>query len=348
MAGMESTPHRGGVPDPNDVNLLSRSFSMDFASMLESTDGVLHQQIDEYLQGPADHHQFNHDDGTGFSIPYSEPLSFAAASPPFQSIMSVETLQGSNVMKQSLGRNSHHCGPEIQSKIQYVQMLPISIGAANLCAPHQQIHDMGFLEPSSFERELQAPAQPDMFYHCSSEPGAVIPGEVSGYEQSCSPDNFRGTTCESIGPQSELGAGNLFQKDQVVKGKRPTDAVGHIIRERQRRDDMTNKFLLLESILPPAPKRDRATVIKDSIQYVKNLRHRVKNLHQKRSQMRSKLTNVSFLSPTAIMQKKNEKKLLTPTNSQALLQTSVASDDIVSCPIHSDEMGKTTDRKSVV
>ena len=36
--------------------------------------------------------------------------------------------------------------------------------------------------------------------------------------------------------------------------KRPTDQADHIMRERQRRDDMTSKFLVLESLLPGGAK----------------------------------------------------------------------------------------------
>lgn len=35
-----------------------------------------------------------------------------------------------------------------------------------------------------------------------------------------------------------------------VKQKRPPEQSDHILRERQRRDDMTSKFAILESLLP--------------------------------------------------------------------------------------------------
>lgn len=38
------------------------------------------------------------------------------------------------------------------------------------------------------------------------------------------------------------------------KCKRPSDQADHILRERQRRDDMTSKFAVLESLLPTGPK----------------------------------------------------------------------------------------------
>lgn len=41
--------------------------------------------------------------------------------------------------------------------------------------------------------------------------------------------------------------------------KRPSDQADHILRERQRRDDMTSKFAVLESLLPTAPKVNHRT-----------------------------------------------------------------------------------------
>lgn len=66
------------------------------------------------------------------------------------------------------------------------------------------------------------------------------------------------------------------------KCKRPSDQADHILRERQRRDDMTSKFAVLESLLPTGPKRDRSTIVDDSIEYVKNLHHRIKSLQKRK------------------------------------------------------------------
>lgn len=72
-----------------------------------------------------------------------------------------------------------------------------------------------------------------------------------------------------------------------IKSKRPgTELAGdHIIRERQRRDDMTTKFAVLESLLPIGVKRDRATIVDDSIEFVKNLHHRIKSLQARKAEL---------------------------------------------------------------
>lgn len=70
-----------------------------------------------------------------------------------------------------------------------------------------------------------------------------------------------------------------------AKSNRPTEQADHILRERQRRDDMTSKFAVLESLLPTGVKRDRSTIVDDSIEYVKNLHHRIKSLQERKVEL---------------------------------------------------------------
>jgi len=71
-----------------------------------------------------------------------------------------------------------------------------------------------------------------------------------------------------------------------ARWKRPIDQADHIARERQRRDNMTSRFSTLETLLPPGPKRDRSTIVDESIQYVKNLHHEISVLRQRRSDLK--------------------------------------------------------------
>jgi hypothetical protein len=71
-----------------------------------------------------------------------------------------------------------------------------------------------------------------------------------------------------------------------ARWKRPIDQAEHIARERQRRDNMTSRFSTLETLLPPGPKRDRSTIVDESIQYVKNLHHQISVLRQRRSDLK--------------------------------------------------------------
>eukprot|EP01018_Ginkgo_biloba_P005035 Gb_13123 [translate_table: standard] len=55
----------------------------------------------------------------------------------------------------------------------------------------------------------------------------------------------------------------------------------HILRERQRRDDMSYKFSMLEALLPRRPKRDRTAIVDDAINFVTEMQKTLKRLEKK-------------------------------------------------------------------
>ncbi|KAG0622947.1 hypothetical protein M758_3G135800 [Ceratodon purpureus] len=65
----------------------------------------------------------------------------------------------------------------------------------------------------------------------------------------------------------------------------------HILRERKRRDEMAEKFKLLEQILPPQARRQKATIVEDTIKLVKSLQLRKDELLKRRAQMKLRLLN---------------------------------------------------------
>ncbi|XP_024393784.1 uncharacterized protein [Physcomitrium patens] len=91
---------------------------------------------------------------------------------------------------------------------------------------------------------------------------------------------------------STQGRKRLAKSDRTVasKCKRPNEQSEHILRERQRRDDMTSKFAVLESLLPTGTKRDRSAIVDDSIQYVNNLHHRIKELQNRKVELNQSAT----------------------------------------------------------
>ncbi|KAG0553324.1 hypothetical protein M758_12G003000 [Ceratodon purpureus] len=65
----------------------------------------------------------------------------------------------------------------------------------------------------------------------------------------------------------------------------------HIMRERQRRDDMAAKYTILESLLPAAPKRERAVVVETAISFVKDLQ-------QKRIELLKRRAHLKLMAPS--------------------------------------------------
>lgn len=92
----------------------------------------------------------------------------------------------------------------------------------------------------------------------------------------------------------------VAEQAKEKENRLPTQAE-HIIRERQRRDDMASKYLILESLLPPAPKRERAVVVESAMLFVKDLQQKRNDLLKRRAQLK---LMVSSQSPAQQVQSK--------------------------------------------
>ncbi|KAL2629318.1 hypothetical protein R1flu_014004 [Riccia fluitans] len=171
--------------------------------------------------------------------------------------------------------------------------VPAVITGPSLCSP--------FDPPSKRELQLQLPPSPSSVH--SSPPSLALPKFTS--TDSCrinslitgeqlSPPALRSPAkTESSSPTPEplkTRASKRFQRHKsarkVAKWTQKVnlvnvDQVEHVIRERQRRDDMSYKIATLESLLPQGPKRDRASIVHESVQYVKSLQQRVEELTKK-------------------------------------------------------------------
>lgn len=108
----------------------------------------------------------------------------------------------------------------------------------------------------------------------------------------------------------------------------PTQAE-HIIRERQRRDDMAAKYSILESLLPPAAKRERAVVVEDAMSFVKNLQHKKSELLKRRAKLKlaAQHQSVNGLSP----RHDKGKWLKTAHDSSGVITTSCVNQSTENC-----------------
>ncbi|KAK4267616.1 hypothetical protein QN277_024370 [Acacia crassicarpa] len=64
------------------------------------------------------------------------------------------------------------------------------------------------------------------------------------------------------------------------KTRRGADATDHIMAERRRRQELTERFIALSATIPGLKKIDKATILSEAISYVKQLQERVKELEQ--------------------------------------------------------------------
>ncbi|KAF0933179.1 hypothetical protein E2562_016128 [Oryza meyeriana var. granulata] len=81
---------------------------------------------------------------------------------------------------------------------------------------------------------------------------------------------------EAETPESRGGKGaNGSRKVCAVQGD---FSANHVLKERRRREKLNEKFIILRSLVPFMTKMDKASILGDTIEYVKQLRKRIQDL----------------------------------------------------------------------
>ncbi|KAL5064144.1 hypothetical protein RYX36_025881 [Vicia faba] len=66
----------------------------------------------------------------------------------------------------------------------------------------------------------------------------------------------------------------------TITNRNPIQARDHVIAERKRRQKLNQKLITLSSILPGLKKMDKATIVEDATNHLKQLKERVKSLEE--------------------------------------------------------------------
>ncbi|CAN1340284.1 Putative transcription factor bHLH041 [Linum perenne] len=90
------------------------------------------------------------------------------------------------------------------------------------------------------------------------------------------------------------------QMNNLAAASRPTSTqLHHMISERRRREKINDSFQSLRALLPPDVKKDKATVLSRTKEYLKSLITQVAQLSQRTQQLESKLLLLSPPPPPA-------------------------------------------------
>lgn len=254
------------------------SVSLDFEGALEAAEESLHHQICEFFQrsdgeqaGVHENLQHTVHDGC-FSIPAPyQSFDFLPGETTLQPDTNTSSVE---LEPRRFPENSFHhirnSGSHIRNPVQTKQFtvgersLPASTGAAT--PPPRQLWGVDQLQTdrygrASFQLQHDVKASQRRFVY-GGAPGsqAFIPSTIlrefpTCASSSCSPTNIPASNMSSQ-PRLPQKAEDVLSRQErsLGKSKRVPDQAGHIVRERLRRDDMTSKFLMLESLLPPGPK----------------------------------------------------------------------------------------------
>ncbi|PWA57731.1 basic helix-loop-helix (bHLH) DNA-binding family protein [Artemisia annua] len=72
------------------------------------------------------------------------------------------------------------------------------------------------------------------------------------------------------------------QRDQMVQTTRPTsNQLHHMIAERKRREKLNESFQTLRSLFPPGSKKDKASVLSNTMEYISSLKSQVEELNKR-------------------------------------------------------------------
>ncbi|KAE9587997.1 hypothetical protein Lal_00002730 [Lupinus albus] len=107
----------------------------------------------------------------------------------------------------------------------------------------------------------------------------------------------------------ELGNGRKHQannRDQskgdnqtsVRKSRNSSETLDHIMAERKRRQELTERFIALSATIPGLKKIDKASILSEAITYVKQLQKRAKDLEEQRCCKKIRVESVSFINKT--------------------------------------------------
>ncbi|KAK8465135.1 hypothetical protein PHAVU_010G158600 [Phaseolus vulgaris] len=77
------------------------------------------------------------------------------------------------------------------------------------------------------------------------------------------------------------------------KGRSSAETLDHIMTERKRRRELTERFIALSATIPGLKKIDKATILCEAITYVKRLKERVRELEEQCK--RTRVESVSFV-----------------------------------------------------
>uniref|UniRef100_A0A0D9WWT1 BHLH domain-containing protein n=1 Tax=Leersia perrieri TaxID=77586 RepID=A0A0D9WWT1_9ORYZ len=125
-------------------------------------------------------------------------------------------------------------------------------------------------------------------------------------------------------PESRGGKG--------ASGSRKVGAVqgdfsgNHVMKERRRREKLNEKFIILRSLVPFMTKMDKASILGDTIEYVKQLRKRIQDLESSSSSSRPR--NPSSSTPASSGKKRRTTRATTSAAATAATEAGSSSNGV--------------------
>ncbi|RDY02350.1 Transcription factor bHLH25, partial [Mucuna pruriens] len=145
----------------------------------------------------------------------------------------------------------------------------------------------------SFDNSTMIPATP--------EPFSAFQRGGTRSSKSTSTMSSKKRTLDNQNPKASQG---------VKRGRTGSQTVDHIMAERKRRQELTERFIALSATIPGLKKTDKSSILHEAINYVKQLQERVRELEQRNKRCKE---SVIILKKSDLCA--NEDSIWTETNS---------------------------------
>lgn len=104
---------------------------------------------------------------------------------------------------------------------------------------------------------------------------------------------------------------NRFRKDGAAQDEL---SANHVLAERRRREKLNERFIILRSLVPFVTKMDKASILGDTIEYVKQLREKIQELEAHNQQMEIEQQSRFAHLPQTISSLKDQRRALDTRN----------------------------------
>ncbi|KAK4269458.1 hypothetical protein QN277_022612 [Acacia crassicarpa] len=147
----------------------------------------------------------------------------------------------------------------------------------------QSKHDSPSSGHASFCDKPETTSQPT--YILSFGNSMVIPAtadDSGGYEN----HEAANTRASSLKRKPENNERESKAHQKTKKSRSSSETLNHIMSERKRRQELSQKFIALSATIPGLKKIDKSTVLSEAIDYVKKLKERVRELEELNKKIR--------------------------------------------------------------